>query len=237
MPFGAVLSVIGATVAREQSAAHKRSPACVVPVGPPFAFIWRLGLARDGDAQLYLVGIDPGLAMVGMALVHHNGTRHLMGVDLIETDREAASRKIAVSADDNRRFHEIHSRVVAFLQQVPSGEKALIAMEGFAYMPGAGRNLLKTAQAVGVIKGAVYAAGKIPWEFQPGEIKRVLLGAKSGSKQQVHTVLKDRYPTLEEKLKPYAKGKWEHITDALALTECAFEEYAQRRLYLAGIEH
>lgn len=185
---------------------------------------------------MYLVGIDPGLARVGMALVHHNGTRNLLGVDLVETDKESGSRKIAVSADDNRRFHEIHERVEAFLSQVPRGEKVLVAIEGFAYMPGSGRNLLKTAQAVGVIKGAVYAAGKMPWEFQPGEIKRVLLGAKSGSKQQVHLVLQDRYPNLSEKLKPYAKGKWEHITDAVALTECAFEEYAQRRLYLAGIE-
>jgi Holliday junction resolvasome RuvABC endonuclease subunit len=186
---------------------------------------------------MYLVGIDPGLARVGMALVHHNGLRSLVGVDLIETDKESSSRKIAVSADDNRRFHEIHTRVEAFLSKVPSGEKALVAIEGFSYVPGSGRNLLKTAQAVGVIKGAVYASGKIPWEFQPGEIKRVLLGAKSGSKQQVHVVLKDRYPNLEDKLRPYAKGKWEHITDALALTECDFEEYAQRRLYMAGIEH
>ncbi len=186
---------------------------------------------------MYLIGIDPGLAKIGLALVHHNGERHLERLELIETQKEAdTSNKWTVSGDDNRRYWELHRCVTEFLAEVPPKENLLVAVEAFAYVPGAGRNLLKTAQAVGVIKGAIYAYGKRPFEFQPGHIKRVILGTKSGSKAQVETVLKERYPNLEEELARFAKGKREHLSDALALTECAFEEYAQRQLYIGGVE-
>lgn len=184
---------------------------------------------------MYLIGIDPGLSKVGLALVHHNGERTLKDLRLVETAKEAKSRKIAVSADDNRRFHDLHRSVAAFLAEVPTGEKVIVGIEGFGYTPGSGRNLLKTAQAVGVIKGALYASGKIPFEFKPSEIKQTLLGVKSGSKADIQNALEAKYPDLIERLDPYAKGKWEHMTDALALAECAFEEYAQRKLYLGGM--
>ena len=185
---------------------------------------------------MYLVGIDPGLAKIGLALVHHNGTRTLKSIALVETDKEAATRKMAVNADDNRRFHDIHQQVDRFLAQIPQGERVLVGIEGFGWTPGSGRNLLKTAQAVGVIKGALYARGKIPFEFKPSEVRQTILGTKSGSKEDLQTVLEQRYPNLPKLLEDYAKGKWEHMTDAVALAECAYEEYAQRKLYLGGIE-
>jgi Holliday junction resolvasome RuvABC endonuclease subunit len=186
---------------------------------------------------VYLIGIDPGLARVGMALVHHDGTKQLERLRLLETQKESDARnKWTVSGDDNRRYWELHEGIVEFLAEVPPKEKVLIAIESFAYVPGAGRNLLKTAQAVGVIKGAIYAHGKRPIEFQPSQVKRTVLGSKSGSKAQIESVLKTWYPNLEEELALYPKGKREHLTDALALTECMFEEYSRQREYLRAIE-
>jgi len=157
-------------------------------------------------------------------------------VRLIETERNNKPNKTTVSADNNLRYHEIHQALSEFLDAVPSGERVIVGIEGFAYTPGAGRNLLNTAQAVGVIKGTLFSRGKLPFEFKPNEVKKTLLGTNSGSKQDIQDALERLYPNLVDLLGAYAKGKWEHLTDAVALCECAFEEYAQRKLYLGGIE-
>ncbi len=170
-----------------------------------------------------------------MALVHHDGQRKLIDVAFLSTEKGDPSNKIAVSADYNHRYHDLYSQVCDFLDKVPDNERLLIGIEGFAYTPGAGRSLLNTAQAVGVIKAACFARGKIPFEFKPSQVKQKVLGKKSGSKQEVMDALIERYPNLPELLEPYAKGKWEHMTDAVGLVECAFEEYAQRKLYIGAM--
>lgn len=185
---------------------------------------------------MYLVGIDPGLAKVGLALVHHDGAKRLVKVRLIETEKSDRAQKMAVSADNNMRYHELFTALKDFLSDVPPGEKVIVGIEGFGYTPGSGRNLLNTAQAVGVLKGGLFSMGKVPFEFKPSEVKTTILGRKSGSKEEVQEALVRMYPNLPELLGQYAKGKWEHLADAVALAECAFEEYAQRRLYMAGIE-
>lgn len=183
---------------------------------------------------MYLIGIDPGLAKIGLALVHHDGERTLESVRLIETAKDD-SRKVAVTADDNRRFFDLATQFLDFLDQVPRNEKVMVGIEGFAYIPGAGPNLLKTAQAVGVIKGILCANRMMPFEFKSSEVKVRVCGAKSASKTDVQTVLEKEYPNLHELLEAYPKGKREHLADAVAMAHCAFEEYAQRRLYVGGI--
>lgn len=185
---------------------------------------------------MYLVGIDPGLAKIGFSLVHHDGGKKLVSVRLVETERADKAQKLAISADNNMRFHSIFTALKDFLGTIPPGEKVIVGIEGFGYTPGSGRNLLNTAQAVGVIKGALFAMGKIPFEFKPSEVKQTILGRKSGSKDEIQEALTRIYPNLPELLGVHAKGKWEHMADAVALAECAFAEYAQRRLYVAGIE-
>lgn len=190
---------------------------------------------RVWDAPVYLIGIDPGLAKIGLALVHRSDARRLVKVRLIETERNTKASKMTVAADNNMRFHEIHEAVTDFIADIPKGERVVVGIEAFAYTPGSGRNLLNTAQAVGVIKGTLFAMGKIPFEFQPNAVKKTLLGTNSGSKQDVQDALQRIYPDLLDHLGSYAKGKWEHLADAVALCECAFEEYAQRKLYLGAI--
>jgi len=147
---------------------------------------------------MIVLGIDPGLAATGWAVVKKEEKPKLIDCGCIKTKKEEAfSERLCFI------FHEVKKIASKAKPQAAAIEEIFFAKNT--------KTAIKVAQAMGVIKLACRES-KIPvFEYTPLNIKTTITGYGRADKDQVKSMI---LKTLNLK----KKIKWNHTFDAIAVS-------------------
>lgn len=164
---------------------------------------------------MIILGIDPGLAHVGLALC--STEPRWCELRVIDTQPRAGGAK---TEDDLRRYTEIAQQAQGWINSA-----AVIGMEAYSTRPGRSGNRsagagTKTAVVFGLLLGL--AQGKEVHIMHPQQT-RARLGLKKGAtKEDVHHMAGLE---VQAALEEIPKSKREHAGDALALAVAAYHQH------------
>ena len=161
---------------------------------------------------MIVLGIDPGTAICGYALVTENaaGDAHLMRYGVFET---------RAGTPMPERLLAIHRELSALIQ---SDAPDVVAVEELFFS----RNVttaLSVGQARGVVLLAAAQAGLPVYEYKPAEVKQALVGYGGAGKSQVQEMLRMMLG-LDEIPRP------DDAADAVAVAICHLHSARLRRL-------
>jgi crossover junction endodeoxyribonuclease RuvC len=162
------------------------------------------------------VGIDPGLANLGLGAVEERGrTFHHLGDERVVTK---------ASTPQGDRLQQLYQATQAFLA---AHRPEAVAIEG-QYFHRQREASFKVGQAVGVCLLAVTEAGVPIFEYGPMQVKQTLVGSGRASKEQVAFMVRGM-------LQLTTMPKSSHVADALALalTHLSFRRIAPNQGSLA----
>jgi crossover junction endodeoxyribonuclease RuvC len=149
-------------------------------------------------STLLVVGIDPGIANLGIGAIKQEGTKaHLLNCQLVRTH---------ASEDASLRLQKIYSEVKGFLQV---HKPQALALES-QYFHQQKEVAFKVGQAVGVCLLAAAELHIPVFEYGPMQVKQTLVGTGRADKIQVAFMVR----ALLGLTKPLESH---HVTDALAL--------------------
>lgn len=146
-----------------------------------------------------IIGIDPGLATIGIGLIEAESSHNLQAIEWLTIETEAGLPLA-------RRLNEIADDLKEFLQETQP-EMAVIEKLYFSVNE---KTALDVAQARGVILATVAAHGIPLLEPTPPELKSCIAGDGSADKRQMQDMVKILLK-LQEIPKP------DDAADALAL--------------------
>lgn len=177
---------------------------------------------------LRILGIDPGMRNIGVALMLYSPgvAAELLDLRLITTKDEKKKRGLRQKADDLRCLEHIRDEmrvisrtwgydVVAF-EECPSGGLGKIAIRKVALSWGTCWSLL-TAKP-----------GILSFDYMPVDLKRCVTGSPRASKVEMVTALEQRYPGLQDL--DVLQSKKEHPADAMAAALLAMQDPGVIRL-------
>ncbi|HVC39763.1 MAG TPA: crossover junction endodeoxyribonuclease RuvC [Candidatus Dormibacteraeota bacterium] len=127
---------------------------------------------------MLVLGLDPGLALTGWALIDGNGSRLVLqgaGVWTTPADHDQGRRLLALWE--------------SFGELVASSPPQAVSLERLYFS----RNVstaMAVSQARGVLVCAAARAGIAVHEYTPGEVKQAVTGNGSAPKQQVATLVR-----------------------------------------------
>ncbi len=119
------------------------------------------------------LGIDPGLALTGWALIEGGGGRLVLS--------EAGYWRTPANQSEGPRLLALSKSMAELLQRA---RPQAVAVERLYFS----RNVstaMAVSQARGVLVCAVAQAGLTPFEYTPGQVKQAVSGAGAASKTQV----------------------------------------------------
>lgn len=160
-----------------------------------------------------ILGIDPGLATVGLGLVESEGGNNVRALEWLTITTEAGGKL-------SDRLREIADDLDAYMQET-SPELAVIERLYFSVNV---KTALDVAQARGVILATVARHGIPILEPTPSELKSCITGDGNADKAQIQRMLMSMF-TLKEPPTP------DDAADALALA--AFGAFQGRMTLLA----
>ncbi|MDA3789091.1 MAG: crossover junction endodeoxyribonuclease RuvC [Desulfobacula sp.] len=157
-----------------------------------------------------VVGIDPGLAGTGIAVIEGN-KKEICGYSFgsIPTD---AKDPIPY------RLHRIYSKTLEFLCQVKPEYVVIEDIFSLEKYPGSGIMLGKVS---GVLLVAAYKAGLDVVEIPVREVKKIVSGNGSADKFQMERAVRNLLKH-EEPIRPF------HASDALGLAITGYYRYKRR---------
>jgi len=182
--------------------------------------------------KLRIVGVDPGFANIGLAIVDLMavGGSTLVATELITTS--PSKTKIAQIADEKRRLEEIEDSFLAFIEEY---KPSILAMEepGKCLMR---RNingkvvwqtnpsLLRTSCLMwGAIHGVCRSKDIYCVSIGSQEVKKTLCNKRTASKEDMVAKVKAFYPAYSDW--PKTK-KVEHVADAAGIAITSFKDPA-----------
>jgi crossover junction endodeoxyribonuclease RuvC len=143
-----------------------------------------------------LLGIDPGLANTGWAVI--DSASHIVAAGTIRTRPGSTAP----------RLQQIVTELRTVVDASPVGEAALEEL----FMGRNATSVIGVAQARGAILAALAAAGVPVFEYKPAQVKVVLTGYGKADKQQLARVVA---------LQATGGGTMDnHATDAAAIALC-----------------
>lgn len=184
---------------------------------------------------LIALGIDPGLASIGVAILERSGgVDKVLHLKMIQTERATKKklRDLRVADDDQRRVKEVWDTVDNLISVY---DPSCIGIESFT--PNRGQKGGSSWKVVLVMQAMValgWSYGYRPMLFRPEDLKRKFLGKQSGTKEDVENALREIVSDLDVHLNEHAKGKHEHLTDAIGHAVLALNEMEEMRR-MAGI--
>jgi Holliday junction resolvasome RuvABC endonuclease subunit len=161
-----------------------------------------------------VMGVDPGLAEMGAVVLEQVGFQKplVLAAKLIKTEKAKKKERshLRVSADDQRRYSEMWaalSELADTYQVVGVGVEIYDAWKMTA-------NAVKVACVYGMVTGFGFARGIVVSPWRPQDLKRVIAGKLSASKEEVQDALAEKVVGLNDRLLDFAKGYHEHLADA-----------------------
>lgn len=174
------------------------------------------GTVTRPPATLRVVGIDPGLANLGLGAVEERGrTFHHLGSEQVVTRS---------TTPQSERLQALYQATESFLAR---HRPDAVAIEG-QYFHRQREASFKVGQAFGVCLLAAAEAGAPVFEYGPMQVKQTLVGSGRASKAQVAYMVRGM---LQLQTIPASS----HVADALALalTHLSFRRIAPNRGSLA----
>lgn len=175
-----------------------------------------------------ILGIDPGFANCGYAVVMLNADGSLKPVTMgvFETDKSTAKRNVLASDDNVRRSREIYRFLRDLLREGPHGLIRAICAETMSFPRNASTSA-KMALCWGVV-AALSEEFDIPvLQATPQGLKLAVCGDKSASKEDIKKALDKKFgkAVLTGLCKETTSSKQEHPFDALgAVVACSDSE-------------
>jgi crossover junction endodeoxyribonuclease RuvC len=165
----------------------------------------------------FVIGVDPGLAALGLARVQiRRDDEHVAGLAVARTQKDSRKHEVLSCDDTMRRAAELADALERWLLATP-GEVVAIVTEAVS-MPRSGSVCFKQGLAFGVL-AAVALARRVPViQVTPQNLKRAVTGDRSASKEAVQVALTARYGAIDW---PRPAGIMEHAADALGAVVAA----------------
>ena len=167
-----------------------------------------------------VLGVDPGLAHMGLALVRIEPASEVVeGLYVVRTKKDE-NKKVRVSDDNVRRAQELGALLVSIGERF---EIVMIAAESMSF-PKDASAAGKMSISWGVL--ALFALMyRIPIaQAAPRRIKRIVCGDQKASKEDVEFALLRRYGNQIEDLLSGPRGLAEHAYDALGAVVTLLDE-------------
>jgi crossover junction endodeoxyribonuclease RuvC len=142
------------------------------------------------------LGIDPGLANTGWALLDERST--IVGCGTIKTSPGPTGPRLLQIMGDIRRVIASHPVAEAALEELFAGRNATSAMA--------------VAQARGAILASLAAVHVTVYEYKPAQVKAVLTGYGKASKEQIQRMVAVQAQSGDQ--------MDEHAADAAAIALC-----------------
>ena len=161
-------------------------------------------------AGIKVVGIDPGLAGTGIAVIEGN-KKEICGYSF---------GSITTDAKDPipYRLHRIYSKTFEFLCEIQPEYVVIEDIYSLEKYPGSGIMLGKVS---GVLLMAAYKAGLDVVEIPVREVKKIVSGNGSADKFQMERAVRNLLKH-EEPIRPF------HASDALGLAITGYYRYKRR---------
>src|ERR1700730_9651452 len=150
-----------------------------------------------GSANGLILGIDPGLAGTGFALL--SGPANVLSSGTLITN----------PGPDGARLLKIPLYLRVLLKENPPGEASLEEL----FMGRNATSAIGVAQARGAILAVLEECGIPVFEYKPAQVKIVLTGYGKADKQQIARMLAAQVKLPEGKLD-------DHALDAIAIAVC-----------------
>jgi Holliday junction resolvasome RuvABC endonuclease subunit len=182
-----------------------------------------------------LIGLDPGLASFGVAVVRLEPVRAVVeAVRVIRTQPSAKKRRLRKSDDTADRCRQIFRELAPLV----TGDVVALCCEATA-LP-FGRVQTSVVSALGRVRGLVDALAEMHGlpvlEEGPMVLKRLTTGSKSASKEEVRERLQVMFPELVTMWPPQQTLR-EHAGDAVAAVIAGLQSdvvLAARRAVMAA---
>lgn len=167
-------------------------------------------MASEGDG-LVILGIDPGLAAVGIGVIEHSGrSTRLVMAELIRTGK---------GWDLARRLKRIYDGIRDVVHRFRPDAAAIETL----YFAANVKTAVQVAQARGVAILATADEGVRLYEYTPLQIKQAVAGHGRASKQQIQRMVQ-RLLAMD---KPPPS---DHTADALAAAICHAHHFRMNQL-------
>lgn len=158
------------------------------------------------------LGIDPGFASLGYAVVElGRASDRVSTMGVFETKKENNKRKVLAADDNLRRCNEM----VVFLDGlIRSRNVVCLCVESMSF-PRNAAAAAKVAMCWGILASLATLRGLAISQASPQMLKKNLCGKRDASKEDVQAALTKEFPYLPTLVSSLAKSKHEHAFDAL----------------------
>jgi crossover junction endodeoxyribonuclease RuvC len=172
---------------------------------------------------MMILGLDPGFATLGYSLVSLTSTGELVReLGVIKTEKSGKKREVRASDDNVRRAREIYDSLKVLTSKIEP--VCAICAEAMSF-PRQASVAAKVAMCWGVI-ASIAVLRNIPiLQASPQEVKKLVTGNKSASKEDVQAALKARYPgpPVDSPNPSFPATQAEHPYDALGAVVACLE--------------
>ena len=180
---------------------------------------------------LSLLGIDPGFASLGYAVVDLLPRPHVVAFGVFSTSKTTTKQKVLAVEDNVRRTIAIAQQLRALATFAP--RTIAICAEAMSF-PRSSSVAAKLALTWGALSGLSEAA-RIPiLQASPQQVKVAVCGVKTATKEEVQAAVVQLYPEVAAMRAGIAKGGWEHPHDALAVAHLMLQSDLVKMLRLAS---
>mgnify|MGYP006274615547 CR=1 FL=1 len=141
----------------------------------------------------YILGIDPGFASVGYAVVALGDVPtndHPVRMGVVRTQKANEKRKVRASEDNLERAKEIAKEIQTILTLYPT---SLICAETMSY-PRNSAAAAKMAICWGILAAVAQQRGIAITQASPQEVKKAVCGKKDASKDEVKAAMNAMFP-------------------------------------------
>lgn len=154
-----------------------------------------------------VLGIDPGFASCGYALIHVGTTGEtVVELGVLRTEKSAAKRQVLATDDNVRRTRELARPLTELVQRAD-----VVCAESMSF-PRNASAAGKMCLCWGLLVGLVFARDLPLLEASPQEIKKRICGRRDASKEELERELVRRYEPLPPEVPASLR---EHAYDAL----------------------
>lgn len=186
-----------------------------------------------GAQRLMIMGVDPGLASTGVAILEKSPNQKPICLELNVVRTKKADKKdrrgLRVTADDSRRLREVWNGLADMAQK---WQPQALAFEVYSPYRAQGGSAWKAARIEGAVQMFGLERGMLVLPFLPQDLKRGFCGRASASKEAVLDAMCFKVENLEQMVQTFSKTLREHVADAAGHAYLAFEEVYRMRAML-----
>lgn len=162
---------------------------------------------------IFVLGVDPGLANMGWSVVElHSHTEVLHECGVQRTEPSGKKRKVLASDDNLRRAREMAAELARLFDVYSI---SAICAESMSF-PRNSSAAAKMAMCWGAVASFAHLHNLSVIQSSPQELKKVVCGSKSASKEDVGQAVRIRFADVDKLLTLVPPGRREHAYDATA---------------------